>query len=127
MLTRRDRLRNIVFAWFLLRHFRRALRQLRGRGIGGSLASFAAYLQRRAYGLFLRLPIVRTKVQLQVDDALKKLEDKLVQKGPGIVKYTELPRDGLADAAVRELLQGSVPPPPPPPPPRPPPAPARAC
>ncbi|KAA8910493.1 pyridoxal phosphate-dependent transferase [Sphaerosporella brunnea] len=98
-------LRNLVFIWFLLRHFRKAIRQLRGRGILGTLGSFYAYLWRNAYGVFLNLPGIRSKVQGQVDVALKKLEDRLVPKGPGVTRYTELPKDGLSDEQIKEILK----------------------
>ncbi|KAF8544900.1 pyridoxal phosphate-dependent transferase [Trichophaea hybrida] len=101
-----DLLRNIVFAFFILRHFRKALRQLRGRGIFGTAGSFYRYLQHLAYGLFLNLPGIKSRVQLQVDEALMKLEDKLVQKGPGVTRYTTLPKEGLTDEKIKEILTG---------------------
>ncbi|KAI5850910.1 pyridoxal phosphate-dependent transferase [Tricharina praecox] len=100
-----DLLRNIIFALFVLRHFRKAIRQLRGRGILGTLASFYRYLQRVAYGVFLGLPWIRSKVQGQIDEALKKLEDRLVPKGPGVTRYTTLPKDGLDNDKIKEILK----------------------
>jgi sphinganine-1-phosphate aldolase len=82
------------------------VRQLRGRGIAGTLVSFYQYLQRNAYGLFLNLPGVKTKVQGQVDVALKKLEDKLVPKGPGVTHYSALPKDGYSDEKIKEIMTG---------------------
>ena len=105
-LTPQGSLRNIVFALFILRHFRKALRQLRGRGIVGTAASFFRYLHHAAYGVFLNLPGIKSKVQGQIDDALQKLEDKLVPKGPGVTRYTELPKEGLSDDKIREILTG---------------------
>jgi sphinganine-1-phosphate aldolase len=99
------RLRNLVFVWFLLRHFRKAIRQLRGRGILGTLKSCYAHLMGWAYGVFLGLPGVKTKVQAQVDAALKKIEDKLVPRGPGVTRYTQLPKEGMEDAAIKKVLK----------------------
>ena len=107
-LTSCTSLRNIIFALFVLRHFRKAIRQLRGRGLLATLASFYRYLQRVAYGIFLGLPWIRSKVQGQVDEALKKLEDKLVPKGPGVTRYTSLPKDGLEDAKIKDILKEYV-------------------
>ena len=47
-------------------------------------------------------------MQGQVDDAIKKLEDKLVPKGPGVTRYTELPKEGFSDDRIREILTGCV-------------------
>lgn len=97
-------LRNLVFVYFILRHFRKAVRQLRGRGLIGTGVHFYKYVQRIAYGLFLSAPGIRGKVQGQVDEALKMLEDKLVPKGPGVTKFTVLPKDGFTDDKIKEEL-----------------------
>lgn len=80
------------------------MRQLRGRGILGSLSSLLKYIQRIAYGIFLNAPGIKGKVQSQVDEALKQLEDKLVPKGPGVTKFTVLPTDGFSDEKIKEEL-----------------------
>lgn len=98
-------MRNIVFAYFILRHFRRAVRKLRGRGVFGTLFDGYAYMRRYAYGLFLNAPGVRGKVQAQVDEALKKLEDKLVPKGPGVTRYLALPKEGFTETQAKEELK----------------------
>lgn len=102
------RVRNIVFAYFVLRHFRRAVRRLRGRGIIGTVIDAYSYAQRYAYGVFLNFPGIKTKVQGQVDEALKKLEDKLVQKGPGVTRYLELPREGFTEEQAKAELKKQV-------------------
>ncbi|TGZ83988.1 PLP-dependent transferase [Ascodesmis nigricans] len=99
-----DLVRNLVFAWFVLRHFRRAVRQIRGRGILGTLHSLYLSFLRLSYGAFLSLPGVRGKVQAQVDAALKQIEDKLVPKGPGVNRYLTLPKNGWAEEAIKEEL-----------------------
>lgn len=43
-----------------------------------------------------------------MDEALKKLEDKLVPKGPGVTRYTSLPKDGLEDAKIKDILKEYV-------------------
>jgi len=99
-----DLLRNIVFLYFVLRHFRRALLKLRGRGLIGTAADAYHSLQRFCYGLFLNAPGIKGKVQSQVDEALRKVEDKLVPKGPGVTKFTVLPKEGFSETQVREEL-----------------------
>lgn len=54
----------------------------------------------------MNLPGIKSRVQLQVDEALMKLEDKLVQKGPGVTRYTTLPKEGLTDEKIKEILTG---------------------
>lgn len=62
-------------------------------------------MRRYAYGLFLNAPGVRGKVQAQVDEALKKLEDKLVPKGPGVTRYLALPKEGFTETQAKEELK----------------------
>ncbi|KAH0612547.1 uncharacterized protein H6S33_008927 [Morchella sextelata] len=100
-----DLMRNIVFAYFILRHFRRAVRKLRGRGVFGTLSDGYAYMRRYAYGLLLNAPGVRGGVQAEVDKALKKLEDKLVPKGPGVTRYLALPKEGFTETQAKEELK----------------------
>ena len=97
-------LRNIVFILFVLRWTRIAFYQLKGRGLFGSLAELYRYVRRYLYGVFLRLPGVRTKVQTQISESLLKLERKLVQSGPGVERITTLPREGWSEDTVREKL-----------------------
>jgi sphinganine-1-phosphate aldolase len=97
-----------VFAFFILRHFRRAVRKLRGRGVFGTLLDFYSAVQRYSYGVFLSFPGIRSKVQSQVDEALKKLEDRLVPKGPGVTRYLTLPKEGMTDEQAKEELKKYV-------------------
>lgn len=67
-----------------------------------------AYLsiQRTLYGLFLRAPGVRDKVQRDVQEAISKLESKLVAQGPGTSRYLTLPKEGWTPEQVQgELLK----------------------
>ena len=98
------RLRNIVFILFLLRWTRKLFYQLKGRGIFGSLAEIYTYTRRTLYGVFLRLPGVRTKVQTQVAESILKLERKLVPSGPGVERTVTLPVEGWSTEAVEKAL-----------------------
>jgi sphinganine-1-phosphate aldolase len=101
---RAHRIRNIVFFLFLLRWTRKLFYQLKGRGIFGSLGDLYVNIRRYLYGVFLRLPGVRTKVQTQVTESLLKLERKLVPSGPGIERITCLPTTGWSEEVVRKKL-----------------------
>ncbi|KAJ4381132.1 Dihydrosphingosine phosphate lyase [Didymella sp. IMI 355093] len=97
-------LRNIVFILFLLRWTRVFFYQLKGRGIFGSLSDLYIAVRRYLYGVFLRLPGVRTKVQTQISESLLKLERKLVPNGPGVERITTLPNQGWSEEEVRKKL-----------------------
>ncbi|KAH7090683.1 pyridoxal phosphate-dependent transferase [Paraphoma chrysanthemicola] len=98
------RLRNIVFLFFILRWTRKLFYQLKGRGIFGSINDLYINIRRYLYGVFLRLPGVRTKVQSQISESLLKLERKLVPSGPGIDRVISLPTTGWSEEEVRKKL-----------------------
>jgi sphinganine-1-phosphate aldolase len=77
---------------------------LKGRGIFGSIGDLYINIRRYLYGIFLRLPGVRDKVQAQVSESLLKLERKLVPSGPGVERITTLPREGWSEEEVRNKL-----------------------
>jgi sphinganine-1-phosphate aldolase len=63
-------------------------------------------IRRSLYGLFLQAPGVRSKVQREVQEAIVKLESKLVPQGPGTSRYLTLPKEGWTPEQVRaELLK----------------------
>lgn len=97
-------LRNLIFLLFLLRWTRKTYLQLRGRGLFGSVRDAYLSVRRTLYGLFLRLPGVRDKVAKQVDEAITKLQGKLVPTGPGVTRYLTLPKEGWAEDALRAEL-----------------------
>jgi sphinganine-1-phosphate aldolase len=97
-------IRNIVFVLFLLRWTRKLFYQLKGRGIFGSLSDLYISVRRYLYGVFLRLPGVRTKVQTQIAETILKLERKLVPSGPGVERITSLPSTGWSEEEVRKKL-----------------------
>jgi len=99
-----DVLRNVVFVLFLLRWTRKLFYQLKGRGLFGSVGELYVNVRRYLYGVFLRLPGVRSKVQVQVAEAVLKLERKLVPSGPGVERITSLPSSGWSEEDVRKKL-----------------------
>ncbi|KAI9681371.1 MAG: hypothetical protein M1817_002654 [Caeruleum heppii] len=100
-----DLLRNIIFFLFLFRWSRKAFLKLRGYGIVATVIEAYASLRRRLYGAFLRAPGVRSQVQKQVTTSIRKLEAKLVQKGPGVTRYLTLPKQGWSGDLVRTELE----------------------
>ncbi|KAH9908128.1 pyridoxal phosphate-dependent transferase [Xylariomycetidae sp. FL2044] len=98
-----DLLRNIVFFFFVLRIVRRTFWKLKGRGLIGTIAELYHDTRRILYGYFLRAPGIRTKVRQQVNEALSKMQGKMIT--PGATRYTALPKEGWTDEALRKELQ----------------------
>ena len=48
---------------------------------------------------------MRSQVQRQVEEAVTKLEAKLVPRGPGVSHYLTLPKEGWSDEQVRGELE----------------------
>ncbi|KAF2236626.1 sphingosine-1-phosphate lyase-like protein [Viridothelium virens] len=94
-------LRNIIFALFLLRWTRKFLLQLRGHGVLGTLILTYKATRRHLYGVFLRLPGVRSRVANEVASSVANIERKLVPSGPGVTRYTSLPAEGWSAEQVR--------------------------
>jgi len=99
-----DLVRNIVFLLFVLRWTRKTAVQLKGRGIIGSSVDAYIHIRKVLFGIFLNLPGVRSKVQEQIQEATKGLQDKLVPNGPDIVHYNALPKEGWSSDQVRAEL-----------------------
>ena len=97
-------LRNIVFALFMLRISRKSFYYLRGHGIIGSLVILYHTLQKRAYGLFLRAPGVRSQVEKQIAVATKDIEDKIAPSLPGTNHYTSIPKEAWTSDQLRTEL-----------------------
>lgn len=82
--------------------------KLRGRGPIGTVVDIYTAIRRVGYGLLLRAPGVRSQVQKQVNEALTKLQAKLVPSGPGIVRYINLPKEGWSEETVLKELDTLV-------------------
>lgn len=97
-----DSLRQIVFILFVLRWTRRALWKLKGRGLIGTIAELYADVRRILYGYFLRAPGVRSRVRRQIDEALSKMQAKLVPANA--TRYLTLPKEGWTEDTIRKEL-----------------------
>ena len=97
-------LRNLVFLFFLLKWTRRAALRLQGRGLVGSLRDSYSWARRLLYSLVLRMPGVRSKVQAQLKDSVAKMEKRFIPQGPGVNRYTTLPKEGWTDLQTRAEL-----------------------
>lgn len=75
--------------------------KLKGRGILGTATDTYLSIRRNILAIFLRAPGIRTQVQKQVQEAVSKIENKLVLQGPGISRYLTLPKEGWTSDQVR--------------------------
>ncbi|KAK4547855.1 hypothetical protein LTR36_010574 [Oleoguttula mirabilis] len=100
-----DLARNLLLVLFLLRYTRKTFIHLRGYGVLGSIQKLYKDTYRRLYAVFLRLPLVQSKVRADVDKAIAELEMKLVPSGPGVTSYTTLPASGWTPDQVRAELE----------------------
>lgn len=105
LIQQTNRLRNLLFALFIVRYSRLALLYLYGYGPAGTAKALYLSLRRNFYRIFLRLPGVRSKVQSEITTALSDLEKKLVPSGPGVTRYTALPASAWTTEQVRAELE----------------------
>jgi len=89
----------------VLRITRKTFLQLRGRGIVGTAIDAYINARRVAYSLFLRLPGVRDKVRLEIDQGILKIEQKLMPSDSGVERYLKLPQEGWSHDKVKEELR----------------------
>ncbi|KAH8677371.1 pyridoxal phosphate-dependent transferase [Xylariales sp. PMI_506] len=94
--------KNIVFFLFVVRLLRRTFWKLKGRGFIGTLVELYIDTRRILYGYFLRAPGVRTQVRKQVNEALSKIQTKLIPTGA--TRYLTLPKEPWTDEALRKEL-----------------------
>lgn len=99
-----NRLRNIVFLLFVLRHVRKTYYSLRGHGVVGSIRNVYFAVRLFLYSIFLRTPGVRGQVNKQVATAIEGLENKLVASGPGVTRFLTLPKEGWTPDQTRAEL-----------------------
>jgi len=92
----------------VLRITRKTFLQLRGRGIVGTVIDAYLNARRIVYSFFLRLPGVRDKVRVEIDQGILKIEQKLLPSDPGLKRYLKLPQEGWSHDKVKEELRKLV-------------------
>ncbi|KAL1746434.1 pyridoxal phosphate-dependent transferase [Schizophyllum fasciatum] len=91
-----DALKNVVCVYIAVRQLLRLKRHVLARGLTGSVLEVYAAVQQRALQLALRLPSMQKKVRSEMDKAKLDIENKLVPKGPDVVRHLALPATGLS-------------------------------
>lgn len=92
-----------MFFLFVFRWTRKAIWKLKGRGLLGTIIELYTDLRRVLYGYFLRMPGVRNTVKKQVDEAVSKLQTKMVPANA--TRFLTLPKEGWSEDAVRKELE----------------------
>lgn len=98
-------LTKVLFLLFVVKWTRKTVLQLRGRGLIGSILEAYTYVTKTGYGIFLRMPGVKSTVDKQVKEAITGLEGKLIARGPGTSRYLSLPKEAWTPEQVRAELE----------------------
>ncbi|KAI9628577.1 hypothetical protein KEM48_011533 [Puccinia striiformis f. sp. tritici PST-130] len=98
-------IRDLVFLYVVWKYFISSYRHLRARGVRKTINE--TYIQLATFGFkcALRVPSIHRKVTSQLDDASADMEKKLAPKGPGIVRWLELPQEGKSSEWLTDELQ----------------------
>ncbi|KAK9313322.1 pyridoxal phosphate-dependent transferase [Lipomyces starkeyi] len=82
----------------------KSMRELRARGIFGSVKDLYNFSARKFFRFMMTLPGISEKVNAELDKTLTHTEEELVPRGPGIRRQLELPKDGWTDEQVTSEL-----------------------
>jgi len=97
-------LRSLVFWYVVWKYFISCYRHLRARGIRKTINETYVQLATFGFKCALRVPSIKRKVTSQLDEASADMEKKLAPKGPGIVRWLELPKSGKSPEWLRDEL-----------------------
>ncbi|KAK9367418.1 pyridoxal phosphate-dependent transferase [Lipomyces kononenkoae] len=89
-----------VFLVFAARMAAKSWRELRARGIIGSVKDLYGFCARKFFRFMMTLPGISEKVNAEVEKTLTRMEEEMVPRGPGITRYFELPKQGWTDELV---------------------------
>lgn len=89
-----DIAKSALFYYLLVIYARKAYWHLRARGITASVKDVYLLVSQFVVRLFLRLPSMQRKVTTEMGKARLDIENKLVPKGPNVVRHLTLPEDG---------------------------------
>jgi sphinganine-1-phosphate aldolase len=87
----------------VLRWTRKTFWQLKGRGLIGSIIELYVNIRRTLYGYFLRAPGVRGQVRKQINEAVAKLQLKMIPTN--VTRYLTLPKEGMSTEAIEKELE----------------------
>ncbi|KAK9250667.1 pyridoxal phosphate-dependent transferase [Lipomyces tetrasporus] len=93
-----------VFVVFTARLAAKSIRELRARGIVGTLKDLYNFSVRKFFRFMMTLPGISEKVNAELNKTLTRMEEDMVPRGPGIKRYLELPREGWTDEQVMSEL-----------------------
>ncbi|KAK9432908.1 pyridoxal phosphate-dependent transferase [Lipomyces doorenjongii] len=94
-----------VFIVVTARLAAKSMRELRARGIFGSVKDLYNFSARKFFRFMMTLPGISEKVNAELDKTLTRTEEEMVPRGPGIRRQLELPKDGWTDEQVTTELQ----------------------
>jgi sphinganine-1-phosphate aldolase len=100
-----ERIKNIIFILVMYRLLFQCIRLLRLRGIRRLLVEGKEYAISKTVKTVRRLPMVRNKIQSQLDKAIKEIQQEVAPQRPGETRYLELPKCGFTEEQVRAELQ----------------------
>ncbi|KAL0956770.1 hypothetical protein HGRIS_002890 [Hohenbuehelia grisea] len=97
--------KTLLFFYVVFTNFVKAKRHLRARGVSETVQEL--YRRILAFGirLILRLPSKKKFVEQQMGEGKLKVEDKLVPKGPDVVRHLRLPETGQSPEWIIEEMQ----------------------
>ncbi|KAF9446347.1 PLP-dependent transferase [Macrolepiota fuliginosa MF-IS2] len=89
-----DLAKSILFYYVLATYALKAKRHITARGVVASAKEIYAWVAKTVVHLALRLPATKKKVEDQMGQAKLDIENKLVPKGPKVVRHLRLPEEG---------------------------------
>lgn len=102
ILTTICRSRDIVFAVFVFRHLDRAQRLILGLGPVRAIHEGFRAVGRMVFGLIMKVPSVKAKVDEEVAEILEKVETDMIDRS--LESYPELPTEGWSKERVSSVL-----------------------
>ncbi|KAK2464343.1 hypothetical protein APHAL10511_003800 [Amanita phalloides] len=94
LLTGFNAAKAIVFWYILFTRLLKIQRHLRARGVRSSIREVYLWISRHVIRLILRMPATRQRVESQMNKTKLDIEDRLVPKGPNVVRHLTLPENG---------------------------------
>ncbi|KAG8956193.1 hypothetical protein FRC04_004269 [Tulasnella sp. 424] len=103
-----DGLKGFVFYYVVISYARKLFRHVRARGLVTSVTQWWRAVSRNlksALLLTMRLPSIRSKVDAEMAKATKDIEDKLVRRGPTVIRHLSLPEEGQSPEWILEEME----------------------